>query len=64
MDVPPADHRVHLYMRVDSERARMVGTARSVEDVPRLLRGIAESWQRRLAESDLDDEATLLLTDD
>lgn len=43
--LPLPEHRVALWVRVADCPEVAVGTARSVADVPRLLRAIADRWE-------------------
>jgi hypothetical protein len=48
---PPPDHPIHI--RVDlPEWNAVVGTARSMRDVPHLLRAIADRWEAACPEDD------------
>ncbi len=40
-------HLVGVYVQLDGHLPALVGTAKTGDDVPRLLRYIADEWQRR-----------------
>jgi len=42
----PAGHRVILSIAVDGLEDRVIGTTRTMSDVPVLLRHLAEHWAR------------------
>lgn len=47
MREPPADHPIRLYVSLPGFEVP-VGSARSMAGVPKLLRAVADAWQRRL----------------
>lgn len=44
MDAWPAGHSIGVYLSVDHDM-RPIGTARTSQDVPGLLRKLADSWE-------------------
>lgn len=60
MSVLPLDHHVGLWMSVDDGEPLLVGTARSMSDMPHLLRAVAENWHLRESDGVLHEDITVL----
>lgn len=49
---PPPEHKVVLWCRIEDGRQAAVGSARSMRDVPSLLRMIADRWEAACPEAE------------